>query len=113
MDWLRKLSQSFIDTQFWGKQFGMNNALDFSLFHGKGCESCRNTGYQSRTGIFETLVITDEIREMALKKVPAHQIKDKAVSLGMKTLRQAGWDKVKQGLTTLEEVLRVTQEEEL
>ena len=52
------------------------------------------------------------MKEITLKKAPAHQIKQKALSLGMKVLRQSGWDKIKQGLTTLEEVLRVTQEEE-
>jgi general secretion pathway protein E len=57
------------------------------------------------------LVVTDEIREAILKKVPSHQIKQKAVSLGMKTLRDAGWGKIRQGLTTIDEVLRVTQEE--
>ncbi|MFC1658454.1 GspE/PulE family protein [Candidatus Omnitrophota bacterium] len=102
--------EKFIPPEKLIKEFG--EASGFTIFHGRGCESCRLTGYQGRTGIFETMVITDEIREMSLKKLPAHQIKQKAVSLGMKTLKQAGWDKVKQGLTTLEEVLRVTQEEE-
>ena len=93
------------------KQFNIDSPIDISFFQGRGCEGCRFTGYKGRTGIFETLAITDEIREMALKKSPSHQIKQKAVSLGMKALRQAGWEKVKQGLTTLDEVLRVTQEE--
>ena len=50
---------------------------------------------------------------MTLKRLPSHQIKQKAVSQGMKVLRQAGWDKVKEGRTTVEEVLRVTQEEKI
>ena len=70
------------------------------------------TGYQGRTGIFEMLTISDEIRELILKKTPSHLIKQKAVSLGMKVLRQSGWEKIKLGITTIEEVLRVTQEEE-
>ncbi len=93
------------------KQFGEDTPSGISIFHGKGCESCRSTGYQGRTGIFELMVINDQIRELILKKVPSHQIKQQAVAQGMKTLRDAGWDKIKQGITTVEEVLRVTQEE--
>jgi len=80
-------------------------------FHGRGCESCRFTGYKGRTGIFEMLEISDEIREMILKKLPSHQIKEKAVSSGMKVLKEAGLEKVREGVTTIEEVLRVTQED--
>jgi type II secretion system protein E len=86
-------------------------AAQGTLYHGKGCEACRFTGYQGRTGIFELLLITDEVRELILKKVPSHQIKQKAVSQGMRTLRESGWDKIRAGLTTVEEVVRVTQEE--
>ena len=82
-----------------------------TTYHGKGCEACRFTGYKGRSGIFEMLEISDEIREMILQKMPSHQIKQKAVSLGMKTLKQSGWDKIKSGQTTVAEVLRVTQEE--
>ncbi|MCX5707737.1 MAG: ATPase, T2SS/T4P/T4SS family [Candidatus Omnitrophica bacterium] len=93
------------------KQFGADKISTAAVFHGKGCESCRFTGYQGRSGIFEMMVITDEIRDLILKKVPSHQIKQKAVSQGMKVLRESGWDKIKLGQTTIEEVLRVTQEE--
>jgi type II secretion system protein E len=93
------------------RQFGEDKVGETRIFHGKGCETCRFTGYQGRTGIFEMLVINDDIRELILKKVPSHQIKQKAVSQGMKVLRDSGWDKIIQGITTIEEVLRVTQEE--
>ena len=93
------------------KQFGQDKTSGVTVFHGKGCETCRFTGYKGRSGIFEMLVINDEIRELILKKVPSHQIKQKAVAQGMKVLRDSGWDKIKQGVTTIEEVLRVTQEE--
>jgi len=92
------------------KQFGADKPGTV-VYHGKGCEACRMTGYQGRTGIFEMLVINDEIRELILKKVPSHQINQKAMAQGMKVLRDSGWDKIKQGQTTIEEVLRVTQEE--
>jgi len=87
------------------------SASKITVFHGKGCEACRFTGYQGRSGIFEMMTITDEIRSLILQKVPSHQIKQKAVSQGMKVLRESGWDKIKAGQTTIEEVVRVTQEE--
>lgn len=95
------------------KQFDFAIPEKVTFYRGKGCEQCRFTGYHGRTAIFEILEPNDEIREMTLKKLPAHQIKQEAVSGGMKVLRQAGMDKVKEGLTTLEEVLRVTQEEKI
>ncbi len=78
------------------------------LFRGKGCEECNNTGYRGRTGIFELLIVDDTIREMILKNKSATEIHHVAVSKGMKTMRDDGFDKVKKGITTVEEVLRVT-----
>ncbi len=106
-----KCKEHFIPSAEVLKQFDLKDSGEFKFYQGRGCESCRFTGYLGRTGIFELLVITDEIREMILMKSPSHQIKQKAVSMGMKVLKQAGLNKVKQGLTTLEEVLRVTQED--
>lgn len=78
---------------------------------GKGCEECRHTGYKGRTGIYELLVMDDDIRQRVLEKTTAGNIKKDALAKGMKTLRNDGWDKVIQGLTTMEEIVRVTQEE--
>ncbi|MFA5101116.1 MAG: GspE/PulE family protein [Candidatus Omnitrophota bacterium] len=94
------------------RQFDASALAEAEVFRGKGCEACRMTGYQGRTGIFEMLTISDDIRELILKKTPSHLIKQKAASLGMKVLRQSGWEKIKLGITTIDEVLRVTQEEE-
>jgi len=80
-------------------------------YHGTGCEECRNTGYKGRTGIFELMIMTEEIRQQILEKASAGLIRQKAVSKGMRVLRENGWQKVNQGITTIEEVLRVTQEE--
>ena len=82
------------------------------IFVGKGCEKCRFTGFKGRTAIHEILVINDEIRELIVKRTSANIIRDKAISQGMKTLRQDGLDKVCKGITTIEEVIRVTQQEE-
>ena len=79
----------------------------------KGCENCSNTGYWGRQGIFEFLKITDEIQRLILGKKDSNMIKEAARKQGMRTLREDGWLKVKQGITTISEVLRVTQEEEV
>ncbi|MGH7321039.1 MAG: GspE/PulE family protein, partial [Candidatus Rokuibacteriota bacterium] len=82
-----------------------------TLARGKGCAECRGTGYRGRTGIYELLPMTEEFRSLTLRKTPGHEIRQRAVATGMVTLRQDGWSKCALGLTTLEEVLRVTHEE--
>ena len=75
---------------------------------GKGCHQCRSTGYLGRTGVFEILHIDDAIKELIVKGADAPLIKREAVRLGMRTLRQSALRKLSEGLTTVEEVLRVT-----
>ncbi len=83
------------------------------VYEGKGCEFCRFTGYSGRTGIHEVMIMTEQIREMVINRASSQQIKQKAIETqGMKTLRQNGMQKVLMGLTTYNEVLRVTQQEE-
>jgi type II secretory ATPase GspE/PulE/Tfp pilus assembly ATPase PilB-like protein len=84
-----------------------------AIFEVQGCEKCSNTGYWGRSGIFEFLEITDGIRKLILGKKDSTIIKEVARKNGMRTLREDGWLKVKQGMTTISEVLRVTQEEEV
>lgn len=83
------------------------------IYEGKGCQECRFTGYRGRTGIYEILIITQPIRELILNRASAQQIRQKAISQGMRTLRQDGLQKVLQGVTTFTEVVRVSQQEEL
>jgi type II secretory ATPase GspE/PulE/Tfp pilus assembly ATPase PilB-like protein len=80
-----------------------------TIFRGAGCPACMNTGYKGRIAIFELLEIGDDIRDLIVDKSAARDIKEKAVSMGMRTLYQDGIEKVNKGITTLEEVLRVTQ----
>jgi type II secretory ATPase GspE/PulE/Tfp pilus assembly ATPase PilB-like protein len=80
---------------------------------GAGCEECRQTGYKGRTGIYELLVLDDDLRHLVLEKTSSGNIRQAALKKGMTTLRQDGFRKVKAGLTTIEEILRVTQEESL
>jgi general secretion pathway protein E len=79
----------------------------------KGCEKCSNTGYWGRTGIYEFLKMTDDVQKLILGKKDSNIIKEAARKNGLRTLREDGWLKVKQGITTISEVLRVTQEEAL
>jgi general secretion pathway protein E len=85
-------------------------APDTRLFIGKGCEQCSHTGYFGRTGLYELMTVNDEIRKLILRGSDANQLRESAIAHGMKTLLQSGADKVKAGITTLTEVLKVTQE---
>ncbi|MDD4894885.1 MAG: GspE/PulE family protein [Candidatus Omnitrophica bacterium] len=89
------------------------NIKKVDIFQGKGCEKCRFTGYLGRTGIYEVLTVTEPIRKLILARASSQQIKQKAISQGMRTLREDGLQKVFKGLTTYSEVIRVTQQEEL
>jgi len=78
---------------------------------GPGCPQCKRTGYRGRSGIHELLVVDDEIRTLVMKNADAATIRRAATARGMTTLREDGADKVVEGLTTVEEILRVTQED--
>ncbi len=82
------------------------------FYKGVGCEMCRQLGYQGRMGIYELLLLNEQIRPLILNRSAASTIAQRAMELGMRTLRTDGWNKVKAGKTTIEEVLRVTQSEE-
>jgi type II secretory ATPase GspE/PulE/Tfp pilus assembly ATPase PilB-like protein len=82
------------------------------FYHGAGCEECRQLGYQGRMGIYELLILNESLRPLILSRAPASTIAQRAIEHGMRTLRTDGWNKVRAGLTTIEEVLRVTQIEE-
>jgi len=81
------------------------------FFRGKGCPACKNSGFLGRIGIFEVLVLNETIRKMVEEKNSADAIKKKAIELGMKSLREDGLEKARLGLTTIEEILRVTEVE--
>ena len=83
---------------------------DIRLYAGKGCEKCAQTGYYGRSGIYELMTVDDDIRKLILKSADARQLRESAISRGMRTLLRDGAEKVKSGVTTLSEILRVTQE---
>ncbi|MCL6501580.1 MAG: Flp pilus assembly complex ATPase component TadA [Pirellulales bacterium] len=78
------------------------------FYRGKGCEACNNTGYKGRVGLFELMVMNDELRDMIMRNASTDELRDKARSYGMVTLREAGMDAVHNGITTVEEVVRET-----
>src|SRR5262245_50485144 len=83
------------------------------FFRGKGCESCRHTGYRGRTASYERCVINEPLRRLVIAKATGTELKQCAIHHGMLTLRQDGWRRVQSGQTTIEEVVRVTQQDEL
>ena len=89
---------------------GISIPYDMAIYKGYGCESCNGTGYKGRIGIHEILVMDDDIREAILKKVSASDIKQIAKINGMTSMIEDGFDKVKDGITTIEEILRVIHE---
>ncbi|HQM22475.1 MAG TPA: ATPase, T2SS/T4P/T4SS family [Kiritimatiellia bacterium] len=92
--------------------FPISKLLTGTIYEPVGCEECRGTGYAGRTGIYEILVMTDAIRQMVVERRAASEIKQYALEHDMHTLRMDGWRKVLAGITTLEEVIRVTSEDE-
>jgi type II secretory ATPase GspE/PulE/Tfp pilus assembly ATPase PilB-like protein len=93
------------------KELGLPSLDDVKLYRGKGCEKCNSTGFWGRVAIFEILLVDDYIRELIMKRVPASDICRYAISQGMRTLRQSGWQKVIAGYTTPEEIIEVAPDE--
>ena len=87
--------------------------LGTKFMRGKGCDQCRQTGYQGRAAIYEICVVTEPLRKMIMQKRDGGELKQCAITEGMETLRQDGWRRVAQGSTTIEEVVRVTQTDEV
>ena len=87
---------------------GIHDIGDKNFYYGKGCEVCNNTGYKGRKGIYELLKISDPIREMINERAPGVLLRQKAIELGMTTLREDGMRSIYDGLTTIEEVVKYT-----
>lgn len=93
-----------------GKFIPTSLAVVMKLYKGQGCNFCSNTGYLGRTGIYEVLVITDQIAKLILEHASSGEIEEAGVAAGMITMKQDGYLKVLEGVTTMEEVLRVAQD---
>jgi general secretion pathway protein E len=91
---------------------GVEADTGVQLWRGKGCDECHGTGYRGRTGIYEIFPITEDVRSLILRRAPSHEVRRHAVQHGMSTLRIDGWNKARQGQTTIDEILRVTQDDQ-
>ena len=90
---------------------GLSNEEKYEFSKGKGCDECMNTGYKGRIGIYELMIIDDSLRNLIIAKTPTDEIRKKALASEMIALKDDGVKKIKAGLTTVEEVFRVAQEE--
>ena len=88
--------------------FSKEDAPDIKAYKGKGCETCNGTGYKGRVGLYEVMEITDELRELIIIGASAIELRKKAIDLGMITLRGSGLRKLREGITTIEEVVKET-----
>src|SRR4030042_1628338 len=103
--------EKHISTQMLKKHFGTNATIN--LYKGNGCKVCHNTGYSGRLGVFEVLEISKEIHRLIAEKNDSDEINKQAIAEGMTTMLDDGLEKAAKGLTTIEEVLRVTKVESL
>ncbi len=88
--------------------FSEEDAKTVKCYRGKGCPACNGSGYKGRIALYEVMPLKDEIKELVLEGASADEIKKTAVKLGMKTLRMSGLNKIKEGITSIEEVMRAT-----
>ncbi|MFN0276966.1 MAG: type IV-A pilus assembly ATPase PilB [Pyrinomonadaceae bacterium] len=88
--------------------FSKEESTDLKLYKGRGCAACINTGYKGRVGLYEVMEVTDELRELIIIGASAMELRKKAIDLGMITLRESGLCKIREGITTIEEVVKET-----
>jgi general secretion pathway protein E/type IV pilus assembly protein PilB len=94
-------------------EIGVPSEMGTNFPRGEGCDSCRQTGYQGRLAIYEICVVTEPLKKLIMQKRDGGELKQCAITNGMETLRHDGWRRVAQGKTTIEEVVRVTQTDEV
>ena len=88
--------------------FKKDEVESIKCYKGKGCPACNGTGYKGRIALYEVMPVKEEIKEMIIKGATATDLKKTAISSGMKSLRLSGLAKIKEGMTSVQEVLRVT-----
>jgi general secretion pathway protein E len=92
------------------QEIGFPRSNSDQFYEGRGCDQCSNTGFSGRIGIYELMMINDDLRKQVVSKADSNEIRKKALESGMRSLRDDGWLKVRQGISSIAEVLRVTQE---
>ena len=93
------------------ERLGIEQTEGAVFYHGTGCDRCKNRGYLGRLALIEALPVTETIRRLIIKRASSAVVKSQAVTEGMRTLRMVGIDKALEGITTLEEIWRVTAED--
>ncbi|MBN2053858.1 type IV-A pilus assembly ATPase PilB [bacterium] len=88
--------------------FSEDEVEDMVVYKGKGCSTCGDTGYKGRIALFEVMTVSDEVRELVLRGASSMEIKETSIALGMRSLRESGLQKIREGITTVEEIVRVT-----
>jgi len=87
--------------------FKIEDAESIVFYRGRGCEQCRHSGYRGRLGVFELMLMNEEVQDLIVKRAPLSEVRNAALANGMKTLKQDGFQKIIEGKTTIEEVMRV------
>jgi type IV pilus assembly protein PilB len=88
--------------------FPATEVKEIKTFKGAGCTACNGTGYKGRVGLYEVMEISEDLRELILVGASGLELRRKAIEEGMLTLRQSGMEKIRQGMTTVDEVVRET-----
>ncbi|MBI5779564.1 MAG: Flp pilus assembly complex ATPase component TadA [Planctomycetes bacterium] len=106
-----KIEDTLVPFELLRKEFNLPDSVtpkSVKIYKGKGCDNCNFTGFLGRTAIYEILLLNDKVKRLILQKAPSDEIKMAASENGMRTLRQSGWAKIKAGLSTFDEVTRIT-----
>ena len=104
----RELDMAFLEKI----AFPVDRLAEGTIYEPVGCEACRKTGYSGRMGLYEVIIVNEALRPLIIQRASSASIKNEAMRHGMRTLRDDGWDKVLFGDTTIEEILRVSEEDE-
>lgn len=107
----KECKEEYVPTAEALRDIGMDGKGGAKFFRGKGCAKCRKTGYKGRIGVYELMIPDDNIRRLTVAKTPLDEMRKQAKSSGMVSLKDDGIRKIREGLTTIEEVLRVCEEE--
>jgi type IV pilus assembly protein PilB len=87
---------------------GIRSQFDMEAYQPRGCPRCNHTGYKGRIGLYEVMVVTEEVRKLTLARAPGPEIAEVAIRQGMRLMRDDGLEKVRHGMTSIQEVTRVT-----
>ena len=106
-----KIEDTLVPFELLKKEFALPDSVkprSVKIYKGKGCDNCNFTGFLGRTAIYEIFMLNDKVKRLIIQKAPSDELKSAAIENGMRTLRQGGWAKIAAGLSTFDEVVRIT-----